>query len=67
MVEKKKEKTLHVSTDCIGCGTCENIAPEYFEMKDGLSTPTDKLYDEKDKDIIDEAINSCPVQAITLE
>jgi len=66
MAEEAKEK-LVVADSCIGCGTCENIAPEYFEVKDDGMSHVKKDYDEKDKDIIDEAIDSCPVQAITLE
>lgn len=49
---------------CIGCGTCPSICPEVFEMKgekahvksgqSGSSTPCVK-----------EAIDSCPVDAIS--
>jgi len=66
MVEEAKKK-IHVADTCIGCGTCESIAPEYFEVKDDGMSYVKKDYDEKDKDIIEEAIDSCPVQAITLK
>jgi len=66
MAEEAKKK-LVVADSCIGCGTCENIAPEYFEVKDDGMSHVKKDYDEKDKELIDEAIDSCPVQAITLE
>ncbi|PIS07372.1 ferredoxin [Candidatus Berkelbacteria bacterium CG10_big_fil_rev_8_21_14_0_10_43_13] len=66
MAEEEKKK-LVVADTCIGCGMCENIAPEYFEVKDDGLSHVKKDYDEKDKDIINEAIDSCPVQAITLE
>lgn len=66
--EKKVKKTIVVdSNTCIGCGTCENIAPEYFKVKDDGISYVQKDYDEKDKDIIEEAIDSCPVQAISLK
>lgn len=65
--ETKSKKVLKVNAEtCIGCGACESIAPEYFEIIDGLSE-VKKPYDEKDADLINEAIDSCPVQAITLE
>lgn len=64
MVEGKK---LVVDREtCIGCGSCEVTAPEYFEMKGGLSH-VKKAYDEKDADLIEQAINECPVQAISLK
>ena len=50
---------------CIGCGSCESIAPEYF-LVDGKSK-VKKEYQESDKDLINEAINACPVNAISLE
>lgn len=62
-----EEKKLAVDAEtCIGCGACESTAPEYFEIKAGLSKVI-KDYDEKDADLIEEAINGCPVQAISLK
>ena len=43
---------------CIGCGACVSICPETFELRDG------KAAVKSDKDC-DEAINACPVQAIS--
>lgn len=64
--EVKGSKKLTVDAEtCIGCGSCEGIAPEYFHLKDGISHVI-KEYDEKDADDIEEAINDCPVQAISL-
>lgn len=64
-MEEKKKIIVHEDL-CIGCGTCEGVAPEYFELaKDGLSH-VKKQYDEKDKDIIEEAKKSCPVEAIEI-
>lgn len=53
-------------TLCIGCGTCENIAPEYFKIEDGISV-VKKEYDVKDADLISEAIDNCPTGAIKEE
>ena len=61
------EKKLVVDPEkCIGCGACEQTAGEYFKMVDELSAVI-KEYDEKDADIVEDAINGCPVQAISLE
>ena len=62
-----EEKKLSVDPDkCIGCGACEGVAGEYFKMTDELSTVI-KEYDEKDADIVNDAIDGCPVQAISLK
>lgn len=55
-----------VTDDCIACGTCEGICPEVF-------TVTDKSEVNKDVDfnqyasLIEEAAESCPVEAIKYE
>ncbi len=50
---------------CIGCGLCMELCPKVFELKD------DKAWvkDAKGCDSCDcqQAVDSCPVQAITLE
>lgn len=62
-----EEKKLVVNPDtCIGCAACEGVAPEYFEIKDGIST-VKKKYDEADADVVNDAIDGCPTQAISLE
>lgn len=47
---------------CIGCAMCESICPEVFMMKDDM-----KAYVKAQKKIpcIKEAIESCPVAAIS--
>lgn len=46
---------------CIGCGTCAAICPEGFELDDEGKA---KVKNSKAK-CIDEAISSCPVEAIS--
>ena len=50
---------------CEGCGTCAELCPEVFEMRD------EKAYvigeDKCDTCDCDEAANSCPVEAIKME
>lgn len=52
---------------CIGCGTCEALCPEVFKMNDkGISEVLKAEY-EKYTGPINEAVNNCPVTAISLE
>lgn len=51
---------------CIGCGICESVCPAVFKMNDGKAIVIEADY-EANKETIQEAIDSCPVAAITLE
>lgn len=62
---EKKSKILVDADACIGCGTCEGIAPDYFKIEDGVSVPL-KEFGSEDLDLINDAIDSCPVQAISI-
>jgi ferredoxin len=59
--------SVTVDKKCIGCGLCVSIAPNVFEMKNGLSTPKDSSVDKKFPKETKEAAESCPVQAITIK
>lgn len=60
-------KKLKVNSGtCIGCGACIAICPEYFDFKDGISTVLKENVETPSDELI-EAIESCPVTAITLE
>lgn len=49
---------------CIGCGLCANIAEKSFKMNDdGKAEVIIPLGDDKPK--IQEAIDSCPVLAVS--
>ena len=50
---------------CIGCGACQAIAPDVFEIDDdGLATSiVEEINDEVSEDAID-AKEGCPVDAI---
>ena len=63
--ETSTKKIVIDGNVCIGCGTCEGIASEYFKVEDGLAEVA-APYKEEDADIIDEAISSCPVSAISV-
>lgn len=52
---------------CIGCGACQAIVPDVFELEDdGLACANGKITDENKEDVID-ASESCPTGAITVE
>jgi ferredoxin len=63
--ETSAKKIVIDSNTCIGCGTCEGVAPDYFQLEDGLATAV-APYKAEDADNIDEAVASCPVAAISV-
>ncbi len=75
---KKKYKIEHDRPNCIGCGACVAVAPDYWEMnEDGKSNIIKCKSKEKDdwqKDISEEefkenmeAAESCPVNVIHIK
>lgn len=60
-------KKLLVDQDkCIGCGTCVALCPEVFELNnEGKAEVKSKVKSEKLKVKIQEAIEACPVEAIS--
>jgi ferredoxin len=50
---------------CIGCGACQAIAPDVFEIEDdGLATSkVDEVPENIKEDVID-ALEGCPTSAI---
>lgn len=59
---------IKVNKNCIGCGACTAIAPEYFEFnEEGLAQATDKKIEDNDKQDILEAKEGCPTSAIETE
>ena len=54
---------LKINENCIGCGACQAVDEEHFEM-DGVSTVISQ--DNLDSEALKTAIDSCPVGAIEL-
>jgi ferredoxin len=49
---------------CIGCGTCESMCPKVFKIEDGKS----KVISQDCADCnCQEVVDSCPVNAISLQ
>lgn len=53
---------------CIGCGLCVGVCPEVFEMNDnGLSEAMVDEVEESLQETAEEAMNACPVDAISIQ
>ena len=65
----KKKKLVVDKSTCIGCGTCVALCPEVFELnEEGKAEAKQKKLDiEKLKNKTEEAIEACPVKAISLK
>ena len=63
---KDKMKKLFIEPGCIGCGLCESIAPEVFQVCDVSRIKEGVEYDQY-KDKIENAVKSCPVGVIKYE
>ena len=56
--------TAHVNGNCIGCGLCTNLCPGVFTMTDeGVAAARDEIFPEQEGQV-QEAAESCPVNAI---
>ena len=77
-VDMVKFKIIHRKKDCIGCGACAAICPDFWEMdNEGMahlkgSTVVDEnlereIATEEEKASAQEAIDVCPVNVISLE
>lgn len=57
---------LEVNQDvCIGCGACQAICPEVFEIgDDGLAKTIVDVIDEDNEEAAIDAKEGCPVSAI---
>jgi len=58
MVSVDKEK-------CIGCGSCEAVCPEVFEMKD-MKASVKKGREKSKADCVKQAAEICAVEAISI-
>ncbi len=52
---------------CKGCGACEEVAPEAFEMDEGDDVALLKDVDQVPDDKIEQAATVCPVKCIEIE
>ena len=53
---------------CIGCGNCEDVCPEIFQLQDdGLAHVITENPDEELYGCARDGADSCPTDAITIE
>ncbi|MCB9492998.1 MAG: ferredoxin [Epsilonproteobacteria bacterium] len=62
----KKIKRVTILPGCISCGTCEEICPDVFEVKDTAHVKDDGDL-EQNAELVREAADICPVQVIAVE
>ncbi len=61
-------KAKVVENICIGCGACQALAPEVFEINDnGVSECKETIIKDENKDSVLEAQENCPTNAIAVE
>ena len=53
--------------ECIGCGSCVEICPEVFQMKEDGEKAEVVKSEGGPEDLIQEAIDTCPVSCIHWE
>jgi ferredoxin len=53
--------------ECIGCGSCVEICPEVFQMQEGDEKAQVIKSEGGPEDLIQEAIDTCPVSCIHWE
>lgn len=54
-----------VNENCIGCALCTTICPEVFSMREeGAAQAIEEEIPEECEDSAEEAMDSCPVDAI---
>lgn len=53
-------------TKCIGCGACQAIAPEVYEVIDGLAVVHEDQINEENYESALDAASGCPVDAIVV-
>lgn len=50
---------------CVGCGACVSIYPDVFSFNDdGLAVAITEAIEEGKEEVVEEAIESCPTDAI---
>ena len=56
-----------INDNCTGCGTCEDICPEVFEVTDDSARVKEEEIPENLQESCRQAAEECPVEAIDIE
>lgn len=61
-------KTVYIDEEeCIGCGTCQELCPEVFELDEQTQKARVIRPEGGPEELIEEAMESCPVSCIHWE
>lgn len=52
---------------CIGCGSCQVVCPDFFELDEENKAYVKEIESGADDECVQEAIEICPVDVITAE
>lgn len=66
LINNKNYKNMAISVDqntCIGCGACASICSQVFKMNDAGKC---EVISQDGDDCAQNAVDSCPVQAISI-
>jgi len=61
------KKVIIEAEECVACGTCVEICPEVFKMDDDDEVAEVIMDTGGPEDLVQEAMDSCPVQCIQWE
>ncbi len=53
--------------ECIGCGSCQVICPDFFELNEENKAEVKKTDPGINDDCVEEAVDICPVDVIKVE
>ena len=58
---------VRVEDNCTLCGMCVNICPEVFSLGDMVAAVTDSGISPESEELVQEAAEECPVEAIVID
>ena len=58
---------VRVEDNCTACGLCVDTCPEVFEMGDSIAEVTISQVPVELEDLVQQAADECPVEAIVVE